>query len=187
MKAFLVFLTLVTLPLAQAQAPSNNTPTDPNPPQTPQGGEELPYEDIEDHKRFWQASFPAGNYIVALGQIVSISKHEYLLDANLIITEVTIDTAGNSLLRVYHIEPAATDSDLGTAKRLIDRGNELLERAGQRTGADMHEMVQKQYPTTTHAKTVEYRVRNRGTLDALFRSVENAWKKGRGRHFRVRE
>ena len=186
MKHLALLLVLALGPTLSAQTPGNTPRTQPNNPQT-QNSEDAPYEDSEGHRRFWQASFPAGQYIVALDRISSISQHKYLLDGNLIITEVTIDTVGDSLLRVYHIEPAAADSQVGAAQRLVERGNELLERAGQRTGTNLHEMVQKQYPTTTHSKTVEYRVRNLGTLGALFRSVENAWKNGRGRNFRVRE
>ena len=48
-------------------------------------------------------------------------------------------------------------------------------------------MVQKQYPTTTHAKTIEFRVKDLGTLDALLGSAKGAWISGKGRKFVVNE
>jgi hypothetical protein len=148
--------------------------------------DDKPYEDDLNHRRFWQASLPGGSYIVALDRIASISKHEYLLDGTLVITEVNIDTVGNSLVRIYQITPAAEKSNLATAQHLVQRGKELLDHAGQRTGTDPNTMVHKKYPVTTHTKTVEYRVQDLGTLNALFSSVNRAWIDGKGRRFRVK-
>lgn len=136
-------------------------------------------------RRFWQASLPGGSYVVALDRITSVSKHSYIIDGNLSVTEVVIDTNGNSLARFYYIEPVGSDSsNVGAAVKL--RGQELLEKAGQRTGIDVNSAVAKQYPTTTHAKTVEYRVSDLRDLDQLFNSVRNAWFKGTGRKFSIK-
>jgi hypothetical protein len=48
-------------------------------------------------------------------------------------------------------------------------------------------MVHKQYPTTTHSKTIEYRVNDLGTLGALHNSARTAWTSGKGRKFTVNE
>jgi hypothetical protein len=47
-------------------------------------------------------------------------------------------------------------------------------------------MVHKTYPVTTHAKTIEFRVSDLGTLDALVSSVRRAWLDGKGRRFNVK-
>ena len=148
--------------------------------------EDSPYTDDLDHKRFWNASFPGGSYMVALDRIASISKHQYLLDGTLIVTEVNIDTVGNSLVRIYQITPAAQNSNLASAQRVVERGKELLDHVGQRTGTDPNTMVHKKYPITTHTKTIEFRVDNLDTLDAVYRSVNKAWRDGRGRRFAAR-
>lgn len=136
-------------------------------------------------KRFWQASLPGGNYIVALDRISSVSKHTYIIDGNLSVTEVVIDTNGNSLVRFYYIEPAGSDaSNIGAG--ISRRSKEILEKAGQRTGVDVNTTVAKQYPTTTHSKTVEYRVSDEGDLNKLYGSVTNAWLKGSGRKFTIK-
>ncbi len=61
-------------------------------------------------KRFWQSSLPGGDYVVALDRISSISKHSYIIDGNLRVTEVVIDTNGNSLARFYYIIPVSEDA-----------------------------------------------------------------------------
>ena len=60
-----------------------------------------------DPREFWQADLPGGSYTVALDQITSISKHSYIIDGNISVTEVVIDTSGNALTRFYYLEPAA--------------------------------------------------------------------------------
>ena len=158
-----------------------------NPNSTATGQDDKPFNDSLAEKGFWQGALPGGSYMVALSRITSISKHEYLLDGNLIINEVTIDTIGSATLRVYQITPAAQYGTLATGRKIVERGKDLLDRAGQRTGADIANMVQKQYPTTTHAKTIEFRVKDLGTLEALLSSARSAWVSGKGRKFVVNE
>lgn len=137
-------------------------------------------------RRFWQANLPGGSYIVALDRISSISKHNYILNGNLRVTEVVIDTNGNSLARFYYIIPVSEDAGSNAAARLTTRGKELLDRVGERTGVNANTAVAKQYPNTTHAKTVEFRISDEGNLDRLFNSARTAWFKSRGRKFTIR-
>ena len=141
--------------------------------------------DEEDLRRFWQLALPDGNFMVSLDRISSIAKSSYVLDGGLIVTEVTIDTVVNALCRIYQITPTAENGSTSTAKQLTQRARQLTDRASERTGADLANMVQKNYPTTTHAKTIEYRVQERSTLDALYGSLSTAWTQGRGRRFTI--
>ena len=143
--------------------------------------------DEESLKRFWQLSLPDGHFMVALERIASISRTSYVLDGGLIVTEVTIDTVGNALCRIYQITPASESSSSSTTERATQRARELVSRAGEVTGSDLSKMVQKNYPTTTHAKTIEYRVQERATLDALYGSLNKAWREGKGRRFTIAE
>lgn len=179
MKRLTLLALLVMAPLGIAQDTTN-------PAATPTSKEDLPYQDDLDENGFWQGALPGGSYLVALNKITSISKHEYLLDGNLIITEVTIDTLGDTTLRVYQITPAAQQGSLATPSKVVERGRDLLDRVGQRTGADLESMVHKQYPTTTHSKTIEFRVKDLGTLSALHGSATKAWTTGKGRKFSVK-
>lgn len=177
--SILAILTMAPLALAQDTANPNSTANSKD--------KDQPYSDALGDKGFWDGTLPGGNYLVALSRITSISKHEYLLDGNLVVTEVTIDTVGDTTMRVYQITPAAQYGTLATGRKIVERGKDLLDRAGQRTGADLNNMVHKQYPTTTHSKTIEYRVKDLGTLDALYKSARTAWTSGNGRKFVANE
>ena len=136
--------------------------------------------------RFWQVSVAGGDYMVALDRISSISKHTYVIDGGLRVTEVVIDTNGNSLVRFYYIIPVSEDSGSTVGAGLTSRAQELLNKAGERTGVNGNTVVAKQYPTTTHAKTVEFRVSDEGNLDKLYGNIRKAWIKGKGNKFTIK-
>lgn len=134
-------------------------------------------------QRFWQAHVGGGHFMVPLNRIVSLSRHKYVLDGTLIVDEVTVDSDGQALARFYHISPI-TDATSGiSAAGVINRGRELVDKAAQRAGTDVQNMVVKKYPETTHARTIEFRVSSAQELSALYASVRSAWDSGRGRQF----
>jgi len=150
--------------------------------QTPQpGAADESVTDAPSRNPFWQASVGGGHYMVRLDRIASISRHRYLLDGAVIVDEVTVDTAGQALARFYHITPLSEAMAGNSAARITERGRELLEGAARRTGTDVHNMVVKKYPETTHARTIEYRVETSAQLDSLYQSLRTAWESGRGR------
>jgi len=146
--------------------------------------------DSQSRNRFWQCNVGGGEYLVALSRISAISRHQYVLDGALVVDEVTIDTTGQSLVRFYFIEPVTSRSGgtgLGNAaSKIVDRGRQVVDRGSQVTGSDVHNMVVKKFPQTTHAKQIEYRVLSKEALGALYSSAKTAWESGRGRTFRVR-
>lgn len=152
-----------------------------------------PWQDteIENHTRFWTASVPGGVYKVALGHILSISKQTYILDANLRIEEVNVDTAGNALVRFYYIEPIVTGKGINAVNVATERGKQVLDSTAARVGtngkaSELETSVIKQYPTTSHSKTIEYRLSSSAALNALYGSVDAAWTTGRERVFTAR-
>ncbi len=148
--------------------------------------EESKAEESDANRRFWQASVPGGHYMVALGSISAISMHQYVLDAQLLVTEMVIDTNGRSLARFYYVTSVAEESGSGTAARVVGKGRELLERAGQRAGSNALDLAQKNYPTTSHAGMVEYRMLDLRDLNAIYKSVQSAWETGKGRKITVK-
>lgn len=127
------------------------------------------------NKRFFAILFP--------GDLSFYARHDRINSASLqtyqsgpyIVTEMVIDIAqSEALLRIYHTEllgtgdlnahiPESTPSAMrprvpDAVQKLIDQGRAEGEQAA--TGA----RVIKDYPTTTHAKTVEYRVANKTEL-----------------------
>lgn len=182
MKCYLLtaLMTLAVLPLTAQVRPGQEPPRE---------EKEAELENIQDElnrKRRWEANLPGGRYAVNLGNITSISEHTYVLDGAVIVTEVTIDTTGNSLARFYYLEPVTENTKLDILKRIQGRSTGLQERARKRTGMSFDEMVQKNYPHSTHAHTVEFRVLSRAELNALYGSVYRAWDDGKGRTFSIR-
>ena len=145
--------------------------------------------DQQQRERFWEANVGGGQFMVALNHITSVSRHRYILDGNLLVDEVTVDTNGQALARFYYITPVTDEmrgSGIGAAaSRMVDRGKQLVDRSGQITGTQIHEMVQKKFPHTTHAKCIEYRVMSSDILGQLYGSVRTAWRSGRGRVFSI--
>jgi hypothetical protein len=109
-----------------------------------------------------------------------------VLDAQLLVTEMVIDTSGRSLARFYYVTSVAESSGSATAARVVGKGRELLDRAGQRAGSNALDLAQKNYPTTSHAGMVEYRMLDLRDLNALYKSVQNAWETGKGRRITVK-
>jgi hypothetical protein len=169
----LAALFVLTLSPLGAQTPA----TDPNAAQQNSGESDGP-------RRFWQASVPGGHYMVAIDRIASVSMQTYMLDAALVVHEVTVDASGQALARFYYIEPpSAPGTGVG---QVLERGKQVVEQVGKRTGNDSANMVVKKYPETTHAKTVEFRLQSQAELDALYRSLRDTWESGRGRRFTVK-
>lgn len=141
--------------------------------------------DVPNKLRFWEASLPGGNYMVALNRVTSVSMHTYVMNGKYMIHEVVVDTDGNALARFYAIELIGENSQANIAKNLINRGKAIADRGGKRAGVDVNTLVEK-HATNTHAKTIEYRLSSKSDLDQLFNSAKTAWRSGRGRNFTIR-
>ncbi|WP_193212461.1 hypothetical protein [Luteolibacter marinus] len=176
-------LLLVLGPVSAQQTNQNNQNNDQEEEQT--DDQDSNAEETEINKRFWEASLAGGDYMVALDRISSVSIHQYVLDAQLLVTEVVIDTNGRALARFYHVASVAEDTGSAMGGTIAKRGADLLDRAGQRAQTDVLNLAQKNYPTTSHAGMIEYRVLNRNDVQAIFRSAKGAWESGKGRKITI--
>jgi hypothetical protein len=69
---------------------------------------------------------------------------------------------------------------------VIDRIKGASKDATNRIGAgDVWDQVVKNYPSSTHAKTMEFRLTVRSNIDDLYESVARAWEKGKGENFKI--
>ena len=135
---------------------------------------------------FWEADLPGGNYMVSLSRISSVSIHSYVVNQTLVVHEVNVVTLGQGLARFYTFEVPGESGGLNALKNVADRGKDLLSRGGARAGADPNTTVEKEYPTTTHAGTIEYKIFDKADLDQLYSSVKRALRENRGRKFTIR-
>lgn len=152
--AALVFLPLVSL--AQTPSPS------PSPTRMP----------------MWRCDLPGGTYEVAIRSMLSVSTHEYVVDGIARVTEMNIDTPGTLAVRFYYLEPITPTSPVGVGQSTLDKVHEMAKEAVGRAvpGEPPWEKVVKNYPNSTHAHTVEYRLDSKDQLDRLFKSAEEAFR-----------
>jgi len=133
-------------------------------------------------KGFWEIELEGGRFLARLDTISSISQHQYVIDGAARVFEVTVDTTGSQTARFYYIEAVAEGSPLSIGKNAIDRLRSVAEGATSRTGTDeVWTQVIKNYPTTTHARTAEFRLDNKEVLDKIYKHVHRVWAEERGR------
>jgi len=127
----------------------------------------------------WRCDLPGGTYEVAVRNIVSVSIHDYVVDAVARVTEMNIETPGSTEVRFYYLEPLTPTSPVGVGQSALDKVQELANEASQRLNPGDEppwEKVVKNYPTTTHAHTVEFRLDTLEDLQTLFKSAEQAFR-----------
>jgi hypothetical protein len=137
----------------------------------------------ESNPAFWQASFTnGGHYLVKLSHINCASKHEYVSDAAARVVEVTIGTDTAVVARFYFLEPVGKDTPLNAGQIVINRVQDVAQQAAARVSPSAAKLnVVKNYPTSTHAHTVEYVVQDEATLNSLYTSLMAALNTSRGR------
>ena len=133
---------------------------------------------------FWRCETPGGVYLVALRNIQSVSSSEYIVDGAARVTEVTVATSSSVEARFYYLEPIGPNAAMpfgGSATAQL----QTLQQRVQDTAAThgpiepVWEKVVKNYPTTTHAHTVEYRLGTKANLQQIEQSLEQAWTTGK--------
>jgi hypothetical protein len=170
-----IFAALLLMPLAALGQASSPTPS-PTPGPT--------------RVALWRCDLPGGVYEVAIRNIISVSTHEYVVDAAARVTELNIDTGGNLEVRFYYIEPLVATTPDGIGQSVLDKAQSLAnEAAGRLNPGDQPpwEKVMKNYPTTTHAHTVEYRLDSLDDLQKLFNSADTAFRTNQNTQITITE
>ena len=161
--ASMVAFSLLAASIVSAQTPAA-TPAEPQATPTP------PIKTPE-----WRCITPGGTYAVALKSMVCVAIQEYIVDGGARVTEVNIDTMGNSLARFYYLEPITPQSPAAVGQSALNKLQELATQASERTGQEeTWKKVVKSYPTSTHAHTIEYRVDSADDLQKIFKSADTA-------------
>lgn len=131
---------------------------------------------------FWEVVTAGGRFVARLDQITSVSEQEYLIDGAVRVFECTVDTDGGQTARFYHIEPVTEGSSITAGSATVERLKSLANQVTTKTGAgDLDSIVTKHYPDTTHAKTSEYRVKNKATISQIYDHVRRVWAEERGK------
>lgn len=169
---FLAALTILLFPAARSLRAQDPSPT-------PTG------TIVAGAAGFWRCELPGGVFLVALRNIQSVSSHEYIVDGAARVTEVTVATASSVEARFYFLEPLSPNAASpagGSAAATL----QMLQQRVQDTATThspmepVWEKVIKNYPTTTHAHTVEYRLGTKANLLQIEQSLEQAWVYNKG-------
>lgn len=148
-----------------------------------------------ENKNIYGIEFPgdARSYYGSEKQIQSISTQEYIT-ANFRVTELNIVTQSSALLRIYYSRPLRIGelqkalADGGKASG-IPGGSSIIQRplpaqvqamADRASGAGdaiTGTEVIKEYPSATHAHTIEYRIGSREELLELHDELKKHWLK----------
>lgn len=142
-------------------------------------------------KPFWKAQLPGGRYMVSLQSIESLSVHTFLVDGVGQVTEMTVAIHSGVVARFYSISAPDVKMPGGIGQSIMEqakeKANEVLERVGPVDALKTQStMVVKNYPETTHAHTVEYRLRTPEEVVALFVSLSEAWENSKETSFEVK-
>lgn len=164
MRPFLLLLALAAVLHAQETPP-------PAQPPAPSGD--------KTNRTLFRCTLPGGTYEVSVGAIVAVASHEYIVDGIARVTEVNIDTTGALVARFYYLEPLPPNTPGAIGAATVDKVQSLLKEAAERSGQDAWKKVVKNYPTTTHARTIEYRVTEKEHLTRIFAGAEEAFRLGK--------
>ena len=137
---------------------------------------------------FWEIDCPGGRFVIQLNHISSVSQHEYVIDGAFRVTECTVDTSGSVTARFYYIEPTGASSSAVSGSATYERLKNVANRVSNKAGmGDAEHIVSKNYPTTTHAKTSEYRFKSKDTIGRIYNHVHKVWalEKGRGKSNKI--
>jgi hypothetical protein len=141
----------------------------------------------QTNRPIWRVNLPGGTYELVVGAILGVSSHEYVVDGAARVTEVNVDTTGQFAVRFYAIEPVAAAGPGGVGAATLEKVQGIMAEAAERTGTDAWRKVVKSYPTTTHQRTIEYRLAGKDSLNKIFASASKCLRQNRGEELTISE
>lgn len=170
----LSLLTLLGVTGAFAQTSAPATPASPNQEEVTQDG-------------LWDGRLKGGSYLVRCTQILALSKHEYVADSVARVVEVNLTLNSSMNVRFYYLEPLRLEGGgiVGAGQQALDKARAMVQDAASRVSPTLTTpKVVKNYPTSTHAHTIEFVIADEERLNSLHASLERAFRTGRGRIWR---
>ncbi|MGH8047228.1 MAG: hypothetical protein ACREKL_08275 [Chthoniobacterales bacterium] len=128
----------------------------------------------------WKAELPGGSYLVARNAISAVSTQQYVLDGVARVTEVNVTTNGNFHPRFYFLEMIDVNAPINApgAQTATDLAIAAGKEAVDQVVPDSATKVVKNYPATTHAGTIEFRMPSAASVQKLYESVTRVWLTG---------
>jgi hypothetical protein len=167
--ALIVGLSMLA-PLQAQQRPNNPNQQNPN-------GEarqrKMPFA-------IWKAELPGGTYMVARNAISAVSSQQYIVDGSTRVTEVNVTTNGNFHPRFYFQEVVDVNAPVNVpgSQMAADMAIAAAKAAVDEAVPDSATKVVKNYPATTHASTIEFRMPSAAAVQKVYDSVTRVWLTG---------
>jgi len=134
----------------------------------------------------WRCSLPGGAYTVRLSYVISVSQHQYLVDGTMRVYEVTIATMSQTEARFYYIEPSVGTGPGGYVDNALKHVQDAAETVTGAAGVNpVWKDVIKNYPTTTHAHTIEFRLETLEQLNDLYKSAAESFNNDKDGEFKI--
>lgn len=118
--------------------------------------------------------------IIPFEEIQTIGKQNYIVDGKIEVNEVTIALKPKTYVKFYHLTSVPLLGGL-----VGDKANEVADKAQDRIQkyieqpsitpslqSSNNDKVVKNYPVTTHAQFLEYRVTSLEYLDAIYNTLD---------------
>ena len=123
--------------------------------------------------------------VINVNMITAIAMHNYRLNGDNLISEVTIDTLGNNTIKFYYIHPTREISPVGDPKEVIDKVRQQITRetSAQRDDADVPAV---KFPEGTYSHSIEFQINNPDKLKKLYKAALSTWEKRAPRHVKFR-
>jgi hypothetical protein len=177
MKRQLAFLCLLLHPLfvaallgqSQGSSSSSSSSSDNSSTKDAAGAEV-----VEGPDGFLSIDYKGGRFLVPFRCLVSVARHDFLLDGGGMVHELTIDTQGSVIARYYYLESILENNPTNAAQIVNNRLKKVGDIVEQRTGVDSRVVI-KHYPDTTHAKTVEFNVSSMELLERIYDYIYDDW------------
>lgn len=133
----------------------------------------------------WEAPIPEsqGHFTVSLNSICSIAVEQYTLKydgKSYPVTEFSIETVGGKTARFYHIDEDKADREKEKQEEkspfmpVKEAASIFLPENDEEKASQKYRVV-KVYPQSAISGTVEYRVRSKSEVLALYRNLREAW------------
>ena len=122
---------------------------------------------------------PGGEWITDRRDVMSVSCHTYEVSAGMRVWEVTVSERSANTVRFYYSKPiapipvnAGSPSEEGTGGKLDSLDGKSTTTSASAPASSRESgliaPVRKDYPETTHAHTIEFRISDLAELDGIY-------------------
>lgn len=141
----------------------------------------IPPDDTENNVPIlWRCEFDDLSCMVSLSELECVTIQNYVVDGKIEVTETTAVMKTKTFIRFYFIENANMGGLIGErVKEGMDKAETITEKLVQPSLTPTLQntkssKVIKNYPVTTHAQMIEYRLKDKQSVYRVYRSLDKA-------------